>query len=70
MNIDDPRLLGRTHLCMFCEAALGASQFKLEDGSIATLFPSSVCDACYDATYPTPATSARARRAGLPLAQP
>jgi hypothetical protein len=62
LSITDPRNWERTHPCIFCGVHLGCSQRKNADGSIETTFEGGVCDTCYDATYPTPETSAKALR--------
>ena len=48
--------------CVFCGVGLGPRQYMTPDRHVVTVYPGCVCDACYDALYPTRETSAKARR--------
>jgi hypothetical protein len=64
-HLGDPRLWKVVRPCVLgCGRSIGVSQFQSKHGLTYTVYPGCVCDVCYDATYPTPQTSAKSRREG------
>ena len=64
-ELGDPRLWIAVRPCIFgCGRSIGVSQFRDCFGQTCTVYPGCVCDVCYDATYPTRETGAKARREG------